>query len=150
DVDEPGRFEAIQNRVQRSIGDLERAARLSHEFRHDLVAVRFPPRQHVKHRELDRAPLELAVDASLRITTLLRSRRHASTVAPDTLLHKTLCDTSTDWRGAGFSASYGSRRPNWPAAATRRDPSTGATDRLKLAVRWLSSVKTIAPLRITP
>lgn len=37
-----------------------------------------------------------------------------------------------------------------PNAAANRTPNTGATDRLNVAVRWLSSVKITIPLRITP
>jgi hypothetical protein len=45
--------------------------------------------------------------------------------------------------------------PAWPSAyqpraRAIRAPSTGASDRVKLAVRWLSSVNTIMPLLTTP
>jgi hypothetical protein len=46
-----------------------------------------------------------------------------------------------------FATRYGSRTPSWPNAAVSRVWSTGATERLKLAVRWLSSVNTTTPFR---
>ena len=44
---------------------------------------------------------------------------------------------------------YGSRPPSRATAARTRAPNAGATERLKLAVRWLSSVKTTTPFRTT-
>ena len=51
------------------------------------------------------------------------------------------------------AALFGSALSTGPDGVRINDPAalqTEAMDRLKLAVRWLSSVKTIAPLRTTP
>jgi len=92
DGDKSCALEAVEDGIERAVGDLESTVGALGHRRDDLVSVGFAEREQMQHDQLERTAFQLALDP-FSIVFSPRSRAHKATVSPYVLLRKIYGDT---------------------------------------------------------